>query len=229
MPNDFQQHLNQITRKNKIKYLDISNRDLTGNADLSEFATLTSLNSYNNKFENLDWLASLPNKNSLKKLNFFGNQLKEIDLAWLLSNFPNLESLNIENNPVKVKNLSNLTSLQFTRLVQGIKDKKFRVVSWQGTILMDLLEYAQRLVARGSSSHNSQLVYLQTLTTQKPKEIKAEVKPKTEQNNSQIPTKNPHTNTYLLIGGLFLLLGSFLTIGYWLGKKSKNNIYFDEN
>jgi len=79
--NDIQQHINQITKKNKIKYLDISNRDLSGNTDLSEFTALTSLNSYNNKFENLEFLSSLPNKDKLKKLNFFGNQLKEIDFA----------------------------------------------------------------------------------------------------------------------------------------------------
>jgi Leucine-rich repeat (LRR) protein len=81
MNNDFQTHINQITKKPKIKYLDISNRDLSGQADLSEFTALTSLNSYNNKFEDLSWLETLPNKNQLKKLNFFGNQLKEIDLA----------------------------------------------------------------------------------------------------------------------------------------------------
>jgi hypothetical protein len=51
--NDFQTHINQITKKSKIKYLDISNRDLAGQADLSEFNNLQSLNSYNNKFENL--------------------------------------------------------------------------------------------------------------------------------------------------------------------------------
>ena len=54
MTNDFQSHINQITKKAKIKYLDISNRDLVGEANLAEFANLTSLNSYNNKFENLD-------------------------------------------------------------------------------------------------------------------------------------------------------------------------------
>jgi hypothetical protein len=53
MNNDFQTHINQITKKSKIKYLDISNRDLSGDADLSEFTALTSLNSYNNKFEDL--------------------------------------------------------------------------------------------------------------------------------------------------------------------------------
>ena len=52
--NDIQQHLNQITKKDKIKYLDISNRDLSGNADLSELTALISLNSYNNQFESLD-------------------------------------------------------------------------------------------------------------------------------------------------------------------------------
>ena len=81
MTNDFQQHINQITKKAKIKYLDISNRDLAGEANLSGFTVLTSLNSYNNKFENLDFLNSLPNKDKLKKLNFFGNQLKETDFA----------------------------------------------------------------------------------------------------------------------------------------------------
>src|SRR5436189_4024502 len=127
MTNNFQTHINQITKKAKIKYLDISNRNLVGEANLSEFAALVSLNSYNNKFENLDFLNSLPNKNQLKKLNFFGNQLKEIDFAWLLATFPNLESLNMENNPVKTKDLNNLTSSQFSKLVQGIKNKKFRV------------------------------------------------------------------------------------------------------
>ena len=83
MTNNAQQHINQITKKERIKYLDISNRDLSGNADLSEFTTLTSLNSYNNKFENLDFLNTLPNKEQLKKINFFGNQIKEIDLAHL--------------------------------------------------------------------------------------------------------------------------------------------------
>ena len=53
MTNDFQTHINQITKKAKIKYLDISNRDLNGQADLSEFIALQSLNSYNNKFEDL--------------------------------------------------------------------------------------------------------------------------------------------------------------------------------
>ena len=81
MTNSFQEHIQQITKKNRIKYLDISNRDLAGEANLSEFAALVSLNSYNNKFENLDFLNTLPNKEQLKKINFFGNQIKEIDLA----------------------------------------------------------------------------------------------------------------------------------------------------
>src|SRR5438477_10350200 len=108
MSNNAQENINQLTNKAKIKYLDISNRDLAGNADLKEFTALTSLNSYNNKFESLDFLNSLPNKDKLQKINFFGNQIKEIDLAHLLSTFPNLEYLNCKNNP--------LTSEQFGKL-----------------------------------------------------------------------------------------------------------------
>jgi predicted component of type VI protein secretion system len=81
MNNSLQDHINQITKKPKIKYLDISNRDLAGDANLSEFTILQSLNSYNNSFENLEFLNSLPNKPNLKKLNFFGNNLQEIDFA----------------------------------------------------------------------------------------------------------------------------------------------------
>jgi len=82
MTNHAHEQINLITNKGKIKYLDISNRDLSGNdADLKEFTALTSLNSYNNKFENLDLLNSLPNKEQLQKINFFGNQIKEIDLS----------------------------------------------------------------------------------------------------------------------------------------------------
>src|SRR5688572_15520857 len=105
MTNNAQEHINQLTNHKRIKYLDISNRDLAGNADLKEFTALTSLNSYNNKFENLDFLDTLPQKDQLKKINFFGNQIKEIDLAHLLSTFPNLEYLNCEDNPLSAKNL----------------------------------------------------------------------------------------------------------------------------
>ena len=81
MSNNAQENINQLTNKAKIRYLDISNRDLSGDANLKEFTALTSLNSYNNKFENLDFLNTLPNKDKLKKINFFGNQIKELDLA----------------------------------------------------------------------------------------------------------------------------------------------------
>jgi len=129
--NNSQEHINQLTNHKRIKYLDISNRDLAGEADLKEFTALISLNSYNNKFENLDFLNTLPNKDKLQRINFFGNQLKEIDLAHLLSTFSNLEYLNCENNPLSAKNLDNLTSEQFGKLVQGIKDKKIRINSFK--------------------------------------------------------------------------------------------------
>jgi len=67
MSNNAHEQINLITNKAKIRYLDISNRDLSGSADLQEFTALTSLNSYNNKFENLDFLNTLPNKEQLKE------------------------------------------------------------------------------------------------------------------------------------------------------------------
>ena len=210
MPNNAQENINQLTNKAKIRYLDISNRDLTGDADLNEFVALTSLNSYNNKFENLDFLDTLPKKEQLKKLNFFGNQIKEIDLAWLLENFPNLEYLNCENNPLSAKNLENLTSEQFGKLVQGIKDKKIKINSWKGTILMDLLEYAQKLVAKGDNNQSQNAQYLQTLIQQG----SSPVKPNDKQSGN---------NTPLLVGGLVIFGVSALVIGYWWGKR-KNEV-----
>ena len=198
MTNNAQEHINQLTNRGRIRYLDISNRDLTGNADLKEFTALTSLNSYNNKFENLDFLNTLPNKEQLKKLNFFGNQIKEIDLAHLLSTFPNLEYLNCENNPLSAKNLDKLSSEQFGKLVQGIKDKKIKINSFKGTILMDLLEYAQHLIKKGENTENAHK--LRAILQSGP--VKNE---QHSNNNSKIP---------FLIGGAILAVGLALIIGY---------------
>jgi len=81
MTQDFQQHINNKTNKNKIRYLDISNNDLTGEANLKDFTNLKSLNAYNNQLESMEFLNSLPHKDKLESINFFGNQIKEIDLA----------------------------------------------------------------------------------------------------------------------------------------------------
>ena len=81
MSQDFQQHITNKTNKDKIRYLDISNNDLAGNADLKDFTNLKSLNAYNNQLESMEFLNSLPNKNKLESVNFFGNQVQEIDLA----------------------------------------------------------------------------------------------------------------------------------------------------
>jgi len=81
MSQDFQQHITNKTNKDKIRYLDISNNDLIGEANLKEFTNLKSLNAYNNKLENMDFLNSLTNKDKLQSINFFGNQVQEIDLA----------------------------------------------------------------------------------------------------------------------------------------------------
>ena len=105
MTNNAQEHISQLTNHKRIKYLDISNRDLAGEADLKEFTALISLNSYNNEFENLDFLNTLPNKEKLKSIEFSGNQIKEVDFADLFTKFPNLAGINLQNNPVSVKKI----------------------------------------------------------------------------------------------------------------------------
>ncbi|CAG8581061.1 60_t:CDS:2 [Ambispora leptoticha] len=155
---------------------------LTGEiTDLKEFSNLRGINASNNKFENLNFLDTLPNKDKLKSLNLFGNQLKEIDFAELFTNFSNLEKINLENNPLSAKNLDNLTSEQFAKLVKGIKDKKIRVNSFKGTVLMDLLDYAQKLVKSGDSSQQQQAYQLQAILQNNP------IKNEPQLNNSKLP------------------------------------------
>src|SRR2546423_12275284 len=103
MPN-VQEHLNQITNKERVFYLDISNRSLSGDMNLGEFKNLKSLNSSNNKFTDLNFLHSLPNKNKLENINFFGNEINEVDFAFLFVNFPNLKIVNLCNHPLAGKN-----------------------------------------------------------------------------------------------------------------------------
>jgi hypothetical protein len=133
----------------------------------------------------------------------------------LLSTFPNLEQINLENNPIKTKNLNNLTAEQFTRLVDGIKNKKFRVASWQGTILMDLLEHAQQLVSHGQTNPQVQAhtAYLQELIQEQPSEIKPVINTKAA-NNSQNNRKSSNFNAFYLIGGLMLFGIAILAVGY---------------
>ncbi|CAI2167053.1 15868_t:CDS:2 [Funneliformis geosporum] len=174
MSQELQQYINNKTNKNKIRYLDISNNDLVGNADLKDFTALTSLNAYNNQLESIEFLNTLPNKEKLTSLNFFGNQISE------------------------AKNLQNLTSEQFNKLVVGMKDKSIQINSYKSTILMDLLEYTQHLIKSGDNSQRQQAQQLQAILQNS--QVKSEQKP----NNPKIP---------LLIGGGVVLVGLALGIG----------------
>src|SRR5947208_803623 len=122
MPNNAQNHLNEITKKERIAYLDISNRDLAGNVDLKEFSNLKSLNSSNNKFTNLDFLLTLPNKNKIEQINFFGNEINSVDFALLFANFPNLKAINLDNNPLSLANLEQLSAEQMAFLVGNVEN-----------------------------------------------------------------------------------------------------------
>src|SRR3954453_5034474 len=129
MSNNAQEHLNQIIKKEKMFYLDLCNRDLTGDMNLAEFTNLKSINASNNKFNNLDFLNSLPNKDKLEQINFFGNEINELDLATLFTNFPNLKTINLDNNPLSLNNLDQLAPNQMTFLVDNVENKKIKISS----------------------------------------------------------------------------------------------------
>jgi len=101
---------------------------------------------------------------------------------------------------LSAKNLDNLTSEQFEKLVQGFKDKKIKINSFKGTILMDLLEYSQKLIKNGNSSQQQQAHQLQAIL----------------QNNSTETNKgkNNSKHTPLITGGaVAIVIGSAL-VGY---------------
>jgi len=141
----------------------------------------------------LNCLNNLPNKGKLQKINFYGNAIKEVDFATLLAQFPNLQYLNVENNPVSAINLNKLSKDQLKVLVEKIKEKKFRVNSYRGTVLQDLLFFLQ------SSGHTTHA-----------KEIAALIQ--TSPPNPSTPNRTAHG---LLIAGIVGLLGFTLLFGYW--------------
>jgi hypothetical protein len=232
-----QEYLNSLVNKQRIYYLDLNNhfqeqgyqcstcqqnlaskcencntknKQLTGEiVNLAEFNNLKGVNVSNNQLTSLNFLNSLPNKDKLKGINLFGNQIREIDFAELFTKFPNLEKINLQNNPVKTKNLNNLIKEQFNKLIQGIKAKKIRVDSFKGTILIDLLEHAQKLVSQGCPEYQA---YVQTLNSLN----------QPTQTNEQTNHKSP-----LLMGSLIILGFFVLGIGYYLGKKRKNSFEYE--
>lgn len=204
MPNNAQEDINKLTNKERIRYLDLSNRELAGQMNLKDFKNLKSINASNNKFADLNFLNSLENKDKIEKINCWGNEISEIDLAEILKNFPNLKWLNLENNPLSAKNLNKLTGEQFGKLVEGIKNKQIRINSYKGTVLMDLLEYTQQLIKNGDNSQRQQAYQLQAILQSG--SVKNE-----QPNNSKLP---------LIIGGV-AVVGLAVMVGYLWGKRRK--------
>ena len=116
-----------------------------------------------------------------------------------MKEFPNLKKINGGNNPLRAKNLPNLTSEQFRKLVEKMKDKSIQINSYKSTILMDLLEYTQGLIKNGDGSQRKQAQQLQAIIQNS--SVKNEQKP----NNSKTP---------LLVGGGVVLVGLALVVGY---------------
>jgi hypothetical protein len=214
MARNIQQYLNNLVNKSRVFYLDLNNdkqnKQLEGEiTDLKEFKNLKGINASNNEFTNLNFLDTLPNKDKLVSLNLFGNQIKEVDFAELFTKFPKLEKINLTANPLSAKNLNNLSSEQFSNLITKIRDGKIKINSFRGTIIMDLLAYAQQLSQQGNNQQQQNAQYLQTLI--QGSSVKTEKQP----DNSN--------NTLLLVGGLAVAVISAVAIGYLLGKKRKNN------
>jgi len=69
MTNPAQEDINKLTNKERIRYLDLSNRELAGEMNLKDFKNLKSINASNNKFTNLDFLNSLEKKEQIEKIN----------------------------------------------------------------------------------------------------------------------------------------------------------------
>src|SRR3954471_11699116 len=129
MPNNAQNHINEIIKKERMHYLDLCNRDLTGDMNLGEFSNLKSINASNNKFTNLDFLLTLLNKDKLESINFFGNEISEIDFNALFTNFPNLKTINLDNNPLSLNNLDKLSPEKMAFLVRNVENKKIKISS----------------------------------------------------------------------------------------------------
>ena len=144
-----------------------------------------------------------------KKYTLNKYQVKEIDLAWLLKEFPNLKKINCGNNPVRAKNLNNLTSEQFGKVVEGIKDKSIQVNSYKGTVLMDLLEYTQELIKQGKNTEQAHK--LQAILQS------GSVKNEQQQNNSKIPW---------IVGGVGVISLAVI-VGYLWDKSRKEKELLD--
>lgn len=229
MTQNTQKYLNQLINKERIRYLDISSSsqisqcshcnkkvwnetkpNLTGEIeDLSQFEDLRRINASNSQFTTLNGIFTLPNKDRIVNLNFFGNKIQEVDLARLFTEFPKLEQLNLDYNPVSAKNLENLTSEQFSKLVESMKNKKIKFSPYRGTILADLLEYSQKLISQGKNTSQAQQLQ------------------KVIQGNSSVKSEKESNKTSAapwIVGGV--LVGLALVLGYLLGKirnkKTKN-------
>ena len=196
-----------------MSYLDLCNRDLTGDMNLGEFTNLKSINASNNKFTNLDFLTSLTNKDKLESINFFGNEINKVDFNALFTNFPNLKAIHLDNNPLSLNNLEQLSAEKLTFFVDNVDNKKIKISSWKGSVITDLLKTIQQLKAQlaGTSGTNTTHHY--------------EIPLQQQVNYQQLPAK-PTNNFGLLIPivGIFLIIGSLFTFIY-LKRKQKTVNY----
>jgi hypothetical protein len=152
-----QEYIDRTDNK-QISCLGTISQKLTGEiVDLSELVNLEKLEVVNSLItnNNLKFLDSSLNKEKLKEINFSSNRIQEIDFAQLFTNFTNLRKVNLRNNPVSAKNLDNLATQQFSRLVQGIKKQDIKIdlllYPSKRTIAKELMDYSEKLIVEGNT------------------------------------------------------------------------------
>ena len=130
MVNNAQEYIDRFNNKEKLAYLDLSEQELGGDANLESFEKLTSINVYKNCFNSLNFLLALPNKEKLKKLNFWGNKITNPgDALVLFDEFPNLESINLGGNPLDWNSLNSLDDQPPLLLINLVEEEEIKINS----------------------------------------------------------------------------------------------------
>src|SRR6185369_3021892 len=104
MPENAQKLINDSypkERRSKIRRLNISDKNLEGSLDLSDFVSLEKFNCSNNKLTDLD----LSSCSSLKELHCQNNKLVSVEFFDKLPNPEKLVYLNISDNNFSAQGL----------------------------------------------------------------------------------------------------------------------------
>lgn len=115
--------------RKEVKELDISNKFLENDLDLSDFVNLEKLDCSNNQFTNTNFLKTLLNREKIERLKINNNKkLSDHYSLDFLTTFVGLKELNISNCPLEgnLKSLKSLKKLEWldisnTNIKEGLE------------------------------------------------------------------------------------------------------------